>query len=103
MQQTPNFGHRLAFGSTAQAAACQARSMHDALDPSTTPRVSHELFFASLFDSGRALSFPCDHRGVVQLDELSERARNNYFFARSTVGRDYALPVVITLENGSRH
>ena len=77
--------------------------MSDAANPSTTPRFSHELRFASLFDPSRALSFPCDRRGEVQLDGLCERARNNYFFARSVVGRDYGLPTVIALETRSMH
>jgi hypothetical protein len=66
-------------------------------------RLSHQLFFASLFNPGRALSFSCDDRGEVQLDELSERARNNYFLARTAVGRDFSHPVVIALESGSTH
>ena len=53
-------------------------------NPSTTHRFSHQLFFASRINSGHALSFPCDRRGEVHLDGLSERARNNYFFARAT-------------------
>lgn len=63
----------------------------------------HQLYFASLFHPGRALSFPCDHCGQVQLDGLSERARNNYFLARTAVGRDYSVPMVIAIENGSTH
>jgi len=56
---------------------------------------SHYLFFGGLFDTVRSLSFPCDERGRVTLDSLSERARNNYLFARTVVGRDYTVPVVI--------
>lgn len=55
-----------------------------------------ELRFQSLFDEGRALAFPCDAGGRVDLDTLSERARSNYFYARSVVGRDYALPRVLS-------
>ena len=77
--------------------------MNDAVNPSTTPRLSHQLYFASLFDPGRALSFPCNCCGEVQLDGLSERARNNYFLARTAVGRDYGPPTVIARENGSIH
>ena len=77
--------------------------MSDTANPYTTPRFSHELHFASLLDSSRALSFPCDLRGEVQLDGLGERARNNYFFARTAVGRDYGLPTVIALETRSMH
>jgi len=77
--------------------------MSDATTTETTPRFSHQLRFASLFDPSRALSFPCDRRGEVQLDGLCERARNNYFFARTVVGRDYAHPTVIALETRSMH
>ncbi|MCF8203624.1 MAG: hypothetical protein K9J82_01000 [Methylotenera sp.] len=55
----------------------------------------YELRFESLFQSGRALAFPCDAQGGVRLDALSERARQNYLFARAVVGRDYANPVVL--------
>jgi hypothetical protein len=55
-----------------------------------------ELRFQSLFNEGRALAFPCDAAGRVDLDTLSERARCNYFYARSVVGRDYALPAVLS-------
>ena len=54
-----------------------------------------ELRFQSLFHSGRALIFPCDEHGSVFLDSLSERARENYLFARAVVGHEYANPVVL--------
>ncbi|MFG6487285.1 hypothetical protein ACG04R_11450 [Roseateles sp. BYS78W] len=60
-----------------------------------------ELRFRSLFRSGRALSFPCDAQGAVQLDDLSDKARENYFFARTVVGRDYASPVVCAADETS--
>ena len=56
-----------------------------------------ELRFPSLFDAGRALAFPCDGEGRVDLDRLSERARNNYFFARAVVGREFAWPSVVAV------
>lgn len=59
------------------------------------PGLGFELRFQSLFHQGRALAFPCDERGTVNLDGLSERARNNYFFARGGVGRDFASPAVV--------
>lgn len=52
------------------------------------------LCFRSLFDSGRGFAFPCDGNGQVDLDKLSERARNNYFYARAMVGRELADPAV---------
>jgi hypothetical protein len=54
-----------------------------------------QLRFASLFHPGRALSFPCDERGRVELDALGERARSNYFYARAVVGREFATPQVV--------
>jgi hypothetical protein len=52
------------------------------------------LCFRSLFVSGRGYAFPCDGKGRVEVDELSERARNNYFYARAMVGRELAAPAV---------
>jgi hypothetical protein len=67
------------------------------LSTSTTFDVQSRRFlirFASLFQQGRAMVFPCDDKGRVELDELSERARCNYLFARAMVGREYAVPCV---------
>lgn len=55
---------------------------------------SYILKFQSLFNPGKSLVFPCDAQGRVLLDELSERARENYFHACTLVGREYAFPVV---------
>ncbi|MHB1123356.1 MAG: hypothetical protein ACYC0T_11640 [Ramlibacter sp.] len=54
----------------------------------------YELRFQSLFDSGRGYAFPCDPKGQVDLDKLSDRARNNYLYARAMVGRELACPAV---------
>jgi hypothetical protein len=53
-----------------------------------------ELRFQSLFNSGRGFSFPCDPAGRVDMDHLSEKARNNYLYARAMVGRELAVPAV---------
>ena len=53
---------------------------------------AYELKYQSLFDAGRALCFPCDARGQVLLNALTERARANYLYARAVVGREYAYP-----------
>ena len=55
---------------------------------------THEIRFRSLFNEGRALSFPCDSEGHVELDALSDRARENYLYARAVVGREFAHPLV---------
>jgi hypothetical protein len=54
----------------------------------------YELRFRSLFDEGRGFSFPCDSAGRVNIDALSDRARSNYFFARTVIGREFAMPAV---------
>jgi hypothetical protein len=58
----------------------------------------HELRFTSLFNQGRALAFPCDAMGHVDLDELSSNARQNYFYARTFIGREFFLPSVQPVE-----
>jgi hypothetical protein len=65
--------------------------------PHTT---GYEIRFQSLFDAGRVLTFPCDEQGRVQMDDLSERARNNYLYARAVIGREFAAPAVLELELG---
>jgi hypothetical protein len=53
-----------------------------------------QLCFRSLLNSGRGFSFPCDNRGQVNLDSLSDQARNNYLYARAMIGRELALPAI---------
>lgn len=54
-----------------------------------------EVRFASLFRVGRAVAFPCDPNGIVDLGRLSERARSSYVAACAMVGREYATPQVV--------
>ena len=54
-----------------------------------------EIRFDSLVHQGRGLAFPCDPKGVVDVEALSERARNNYFFAWDTLGSEYGSPRVV--------
>ena len=56
-----------------------------------------ELRFVDLFDAGRGYAFPCDANGKVDLDELSESGRTNYFFARTLIGRDLSMPVTCAM------
>jgi hypothetical protein len=62
-------------------------------NPDGTSR-RYEICFTSLFKAGHSLTFPCDARGGVDLDNLSERARANYLYARAMVGRDFSAPSV---------
>jgi hypothetical protein len=54
----------------------------------------YELRFQSLFDTGRGLAFPCDAKGRDDHDAMSERARLNYLYARTVIGREFATPAV---------
>lgn len=54
----------------------------------------YELRFQSLFNPGRRMVFPCDAHGSVDMDSLSERARENYLYARAVVGREFSVPDV---------
>jgi hypothetical protein len=62
---------------------------------SSTDDAAHfQLRFQSLFDEGRGYAFDCDEQGHVDLDTLSEQARTNYFYARTVIGREVAMPAV---------
>jgi hypothetical protein len=65
----------------------------------TDPRrpVHCELRFQSLFNPGYSFTFPCDAAGKVDLDSLSNQARENYFYARTLTGREFAHPTVTTV------
>ena len=58
-------------------------------------RDAYELRFRSLFNEGRALAFPCDAAGHVDMDSMTEKALNNYLYARTVIGREFALPSVL--------
>lgn len=70
----------------------------NATQTTTSERSQYELRFRSLFDEGRGYAFPCDAGGHVDMDALSDRARNNYFYARTVVGREFATPAVQVLQ-----
>jgi hypothetical protein len=64
------------------------------MDASAINRPKHELCFRPLSELGRAYVFPCDVHGQVDLDSLSDLARNDYLFARVFIGRMYGAPTV---------
>lgn len=68
--------------------------MSNAVATASRTQAGFELRFASLFNAGRALAFPCDAEGHVDMAMMSRRERDNYLMARSTVGREYAAPMV---------
>ena len=55
----------------------------------------YQIRFQSLFQEGRALSFPCDSHGEVDLNALTPHALDNYLFARAMVGREFATPALL--------
>jgi hypothetical protein len=63
--------------------------------PSHLPSMHYEIRYQPLTGRGPELSFPCDAAGNVPLDALSDRARDNYLYARAVVGREYATPAVL--------
>ena len=68
----------------------------NAVQRPTNPKraCAFELRFNSLFHEGRGYAFPCDAEGHVDIDALSERARSNYFYARTLIGREVSVPAV---------
>jgi hypothetical protein len=66
--------------------------------PLAAAPLAYEVRFMSLFQRGRGYAFPCDALGHVDMDSLSERARNNYLFVRGMVGRDNDGPHICRAE-----
>jgi hypothetical protein len=76
---------------------------YTAMTPDPLPRVRaaaarYELRFQSLFHAGRAFAFPCDARGEVLWEAMSEGARRGFARARERVGVDLAMPAVTASE-----
>ena len=61
----------------------------------SSPKPEHLLLFQSLADAEPSCAFPCDSRGRVDMDTLSDAARENYLYARAVIGREFAAPAVI--------
>jgi hypothetical protein len=55
----------------------------------------YELRFTGLYNRGRGFAFPCNAAGHVDIDELTDRGRVNYFYARAVVGAELSAPVVL--------
>ena len=59
-----------------------------------TPSAQYELRYRPLSEIGCGFAFPCDVCGQVVMDELSERSRCNYLYARAAVGQELECPQV---------
>ena len=64
---------------------------------STSPQTPFHVKFRSLVRLGRDFEFPCDAAGCVDLDALTEAARNDYLYARAMVGRELAPPSIVPI------
>ncbi len=53
------------------------------------------LKFQDLWNCGHALSFPCNDKGEVNLDEFSKRMKENYYFVRTMIGKQYSCPILV--------
>jgi len=71
-------------------------------ESSTLRKVRYELRFAAISDARRNCSFPCDERGRVDIDELTERGRTAYFYARTVVGKELSAPTVAPVSTERR-
>jgi len=60
----------------------------------SAPAPSFVLHFTSLSHAGREFAFPCNEQGLVNLDTMPTRIRNNYLYARAMLGREFAWPCV---------
>jgi hypothetical protein len=63
--------------------------------PADQAAAAYELRYPCFCDPDRALSFPCNAQGCVELDALSALALDDYLYARVVVGREYGNPDVV--------
>ncbi len=65
--------------------------------PVHTALARFALCFPSRGTPGRLLRFPCDERGRVELDRLSEPDLREYLYARVVMGHELGMPRVVAL------
>lgn len=58
----------------------------------------YQLVYSEI-QGARQFAFPCDEAGKVELNALTERARDNYLLARALVGRDFHKPRVVCMRS----
>ena len=68
--------------------------MNQAPELAASKAAHYELRFINLLSRRCGYAFPCDAEGHVQLDELSDRGRSSYFYARALVGNEFSSPTV---------
>ena len=72
--------------------------MNVSLIVGASPAERYVLQYRSLRNEERVLMFPCDPKGLVRMDDLSDRQFNNYLFARGMVGFEFDPPQVLRSE-----
>jgi len=70
------------------------RDMPRIAAPTAAPAAQYELRYRPLSTVACGFAFPCDACGQVVMDELSERSRANYLYARAAVGYELECPQV---------
>lgn len=67
--------------------------MNDSKKAAASPPY-YVLRFIGLFNRGRGYAFPCDAEGRVEVEDLSDQCRSNYYYAWAAVGKEFSAPVV---------
>jgi hypothetical protein len=65
--------------------------------PAAYEAAAYQLRYPCFCDPDRALAFPCNAQGCVEMDALSAPALEDYLYARVVVGREYGNPAVVPL------
>jgi hypothetical protein len=63
--------------------------------PVPSQGIRFELRFTDLLTRQCEYAFPCDKTGLVDIDELTDRRRADYFYARTMVGKELSAPVLV--------
>lgn len=85
---------------TAFITPCSEQATQGSRSASSCGDAGYVLEYPSRADLHPSYVFPCDSRGHVDLDRLSERQRNDYFYARVVVGNALAGPRVLSAALG---
>lgn len=64
----------------------------------TASAAIYQLVYPSIHGE-RHFAFPCDVAGKVELNALTEHARDNYLLARALVGRNFYKPKVVCMRS----
>ena len=68
-------------------------------EPLTLPAQAtrYEMRFTDLSTGQCEYEFPCSKSGLVDIDELTDRRRTDYFYARSMIGKRFSAPVTASV------